>query len=374
MHTEVYSKFCQAVQIAIAAALLFAQAAFAQADAARIALVVGNASYAHIGALDNPTNDAGLIGGVLEKAGFDVTYLLNATQPELEAAVVALGRRLREAGPDTVGLFYFAGHGVQSKGKNFLLPVDAALSNEAELELVGLQADVILRQMGSAANRINVVILDACRNNPFAAVQGMEANGLAKMNPSPGTFLSYATGPGDVALDGLDQHSPFSAALAEAMSNPDQAIEQVFKDVRIKVVEQTRGIQTPWDTSLLTSDFVFFDSADVQQRNDAEATLWASVEGSDSPLALTRFLRAHPDGRFARIARQTLDAALTRIGTETSATRALRLSTTSPQASEAELFEAALASGALADYTAYLQRYPTGTYAELVALEIEARR
>ena len=376
MYNAIYSMVCRLAWMTCAVLLLAAQAVLAQAEPARIALVVGNARYAHIGALDNPTNDAGLIGGVLEDAGFDVTYLLNATQPQLEAAVVDLGRRLREAGPETVGLFYFAGHGVQSRGKNFLLPVDAALSNEAELDLVGVQADVVLRQMATAQNRINIVILDACRNNPFAAVQGMEANGLAKMNPAPGTFLSYATGPGNVALDGLERHSPFSAALAEAMSKPDQAIEQVFKDVRIRVVEETRGIQTPWDTSLLTSDFAFFDSAEVIASRDAEATLWNSVEGSDSPLLLTRFLRAHPDGRFAAIARQSLNEALSGIDEDKaeSPVRALRLSSGAPQASEAELFETALSSSKLGDYKAYLQLYPTGIYAELVALEIEARR
>lgn len=350
--------------------------AMAQNTGARIALVVGNSGYEHIGRLDNPGNDAGLIGGVLENAGFEVDYLYDATQSTFEAAVVALGRKLRESGPDTVGLFYFAGHGVQSRGKNFLLPVDAALSNEADLELVGVQADIILRQMESAQNRTNIVILDSCRNNPFAAIQGLEANGLAKMDPSPGTFLSYATGPGDVAFDGLGRHSPFSAALADAMSKPDLAIEQVFKDVRVRVVEETRGVQTPWDTSLLTSDFVFIEGADVVAARNAETALWASVENTGDPLKLTRFLRAHPNGRFAETARQSLADALDDLPDSDAddPTRALRIVNTTPEVTERALLEAALVSGHRADYEAYLQAFPTGIYAELIKLEIAARQ
>lgn len=356
-----------------AVVLTCASGALAQETTARIALVVGNAGYDHIGALDNPGNDAGLIGAALEESGFAVTYLYDSTQRELEDAVVELGRQLRASGPNTVGLFYFAGHGVQSRGKNFLLPVDAALSDEAELDLVGVQADVVLRQMATAKNKTNIVILDSCRNNPFAAVQGLEANGLAKMNPAPGTFLSYATGPGDVALDGLGRHSPFSAALADAIRTPDAPIEQVFKDVRVRVFEETQGFQTPWDTSLLTNDFVFLDADAVTTNDDAEATLWASVQNATDPVALTRFLRAHPDGRFAGLARTALQTVLNATDTDDAA-RALRLSGVTPVQSEQALFEAALNSGTLADYEQYLAQFPDGVYAELVTLEINARR
>ncbi len=346
---------------------IMAHTALAETGGPRVALVVGNADYAHIGALDNPENDARLIGSVLEDAGFEVTYLLNATQSDLEAAVVELGRTIRARGPQTTGLFYFAGHGVQSRGKNFLMPVDAALSDEAELDLVGTQADVVLRQMGTANNRTNIVILDACRNNPFAEVQGMEANGLAKMNPLPGTFLSYATGPGDVALDGLGQNSPFSAALAAEMQKPGQAIEQVFKEVRISVVEETHGIQTPWDTSLLTSDFVFSRQG---VSPDAESLLWAEVRDTDNVRDIVRFLRTHPSGRFAEDARARLDQTIRLSATET--TRALRLVPVSPALEDLDLFQQALQSGERADYQAYLSAYPNGVYAELARLELEA--
>lgn len=369
MKTVVYSKNClwRFAAMLLPLVMLLNQAAMAETDGPRVALVVGNADYAHIGALDNPENDARLIGGTLEDAGFEVTYLFNATQRELEAAVVELGRTLRARGPETTGLFYFAGHGVQSQGKNYLMPVDAALSDEAELDLVGVQADVVLRQMGTAQNRTNIVILDACRNNPFAEVQGMDANGLAKMNPSPGTFLSYVTGPGDVALDGLGQNSPFSAALAAEMQKPGQAIEQVFRNVRIRVVEQTRGIQTPWDTSLLTSDFVFSDETAAP---DAETLLWAEVRDTDNVRDIVRFLRSHPRGRYAVDARirlnQTIQIA------SSAPVRALSLQTITPDRRDADLFRQALQSGLRADYTAYLAAFPNGVYAELVRLELDA--
>lgn len=349
--------------------VVMAFSAAAQTGGARIAYVVGNAEYQHIGALDNPVNDAGLIGQALEKAGFEVTYLYNATQREFETAVVEMGRRLRERGPETIGLFYFAGHGIQARGKNFLMPVDASLSDETELDLVGVQADVVLRQMGSAQNRANVVILDACRNNPFAAVQGLEANGLAKMNPSPGTFLSYATGPGDVALDGLGRNSPFSAALADEIQRPGQSVEQIFKKVRIRVVEETNGFQTPWDTSLLTTDVVFTRAAGAETVQDSdEARFWARVEDTGSALDIVRFLRGHPNGRFAKDARALLNQTIR--ASDNAKSRGLAQSGVSPEMLDQELFDTAMQTGARADFEAYLSAFPDGVYAELVRLEL----
>lgn len=356
-------------------ATLWASSPVAQELPARIALVVGNAAYENVTALDNPVNDARLIGDVLETAGFKVSFLIDATQAELNTAIVKFGRDLRELGPDTVGLFYYAGHGVQSLGKNFLLPVDAALSDAAELDLVGIEADVVLRQMGSAQNETNIVILDACRNNPFAALEGLEQDGLAEMKASPGTFLSYSTGPGDVALDGLGRHSPFSKALAQAMQVPGVPIEQTLKSVRIEVVDETRGIQTPWDTSLLTTDFVFFEDQALVLAMEEESKEWQLINGSGDLIALSRFLRVHPKGRFAPEAREQLRANLSMAAQRENqtATPVLRKVGEAPEASDQLLFEAALASGQLADYEAYLQAFPKGTYAELVRLEVAAR-
>lgn len=347
----------------------------AQETPARLALVVGNAAYAQITSLDNPGNDAALMGDRLESAGFEVQYLLDATQSDLTKAVIEFGRDLRARGPETVGLFYYAGHGVQSQGKNYLMPVDANLTDAADLDFVAVQADLVLRQMGSAKNSTNIVILDACRNNPFAALEGLEKNGLAEMKAEQGTFLSYSTGPGNVALDGLGQHSPFTAALAQEMLTPGSPIEQVFKKVRIDVVGETRGIQTPWDTSLLTTDFVFFESDAVAERKAQEAADWAEVEQANDPAALVRFLRTHPQGQFAGQARAQIRAA---VGSSVELAKAQARSVapigTLPSGSETALFETARLSSKLADYLAYIDAFPAGAYADLVQLEINARR
>ena len=215
----------------------------------RIALIVGNSAYQTVGSLPNAGNDARLIAATLEGLGFEVTLMQDAHQLELQGAIATFGRRLRDAGSDATGLFYYAGHGIQSFGTNYLLPVDIELQDAADLPLVAVEAETVLRQMFSARNRTNIVILDACRNNPFEQIANFLDDGLAEMKAPVGTFLSYATSPGAVAYDGAGSNSPFSAALAAAMPTPGMPIEQVFKKVRVSVLEVTAGRQTPWDTS-----------------------------------------------------------------------------------------------------------------------------
>ena len=169
---------------------------------ARLALVIGNASYGSVSALDNPVNDARMISQTLEGLGFTVSMAVNMSQVEMKLAIAQFGRDLRAAGADATGLFYYAGHGVQSFGNNYLLPVDVALSDAADLDLMAVEAQTVLRQMASARNRTNLVILDACRNNPFENVPELNESGLAEMKAPTGTFLAYATAPGGVALDG----------------------------------------------------------------------------------------------------------------------------------------------------------------------------
>ena len=146
--------------------------------------------------LDNPAPDARLIAQTLESEGFVVTQMVDASQIAMNRAIAQFGSELREAGAEATGLFYYAGHGVQSFGTNYLLPVDAALTIAADLGLVAIPAESILRQMFSARNRTNIVILDACRNNLFSAILDMGDNGLAEMKAPTGTFLAYSTAPG----------------------------------------------------------------------------------------------------------------------------------------------------------------------------------
>ncbi|MEM9583116.1 MAG: caspase family protein [Pseudomonadota bacterium] len=342
----------------------------------RVALIVGNSQYATVAALDNAGNDARLMSQSLEAVGFRVTLVEDATQIELKRAIAQFGRDLRNSGSDTVGLFYYAGHGVQSFGSNYLLPVDASLSDAADLDLVAFDASAVLRQMASARNKTNIVILDACRNNPFENIADLNDNGLAEMKAPTGTYLAYATAPGAVALDGSGGNSPFTSALARSITVEGLAIEQVFKDVRVSVIEQTGGAQTPWDTSSLTQDFFFKPKPNLTPDQLTEIQLWNSVRLTEDPVQILLYLRAYPGGMFEAEARQMLSTALRdEMGEDQPVPRAAAPSAPKPAPApdiEMELMEVARASGSKADYEAYLDAYPDGIFAEMVRIEIAA--
>ena len=285
--------------------LLLITAALAQEQPGpRLALVIGNAAYTTVTPLGNAVNDAVLMADSLKKVGFRVTLLTNANQGELIKAISTFGHQLREGGENTTGLFYYAGHGVQSFGSNFLLPIDVELNDAADLSLVAVPAQAVLRQMSSARNRTNIVILDACRNNPFASVPGMNDNGLAEMDAPTGTFLAYSTAPGETAFDGENEpNSPFTAALARELSIPGKPIEALFRDVRINVLKVTDGVQTPWDTSSLTVDFQFNPVEPLSAEALEMRQLWDSVKRSKDPVQVLLFLRANPDSPYTSEAR-----------------------------------------------------------------------
>ncbi len=352
----------------------------------RLALVIGNASYQAVSSLDNPVNDAELIATRLEQVGFDVTLLINADQIAMKRAIGAFGNKLRQAS-DAVALFYYAGHGVQSFGRNYLLPVDAAVTNAADLDLVGVEAAAVLRQMFSAETQTNIVILDACRNNPFSDVPGFGDNGLAEMKAPRGTFLAYATAPGAVALDGLAGNSPFSRALAAEMTAPGLPIEQMFKRVRVSVLEQTGGAQTPWDTSSLTSEFVFVPEKPQSAEELAERQFWNAVQQTRDPLQIMLFLRAYPESGFADEARKMLSTAMeqelrgdgAKAADRQSDPQAVPASPPSslaqdPSEREQALFDRAQAEMTIDAFEDYLAVYPEGMFAEFARSELAALR
>lgn len=354
--------------------LLIAAASAQEQSGARLALVIGNAAYTNVTPLDNAVNDAVLMADSLKKAGFRVTLLTNANQRELIKAVSTFGRQLREAGENTTGLFYYAGHGVQSFGSNFLLPVDVELSNAADLSLVAVPAQAVLRQMSSARNRTNIVILDACRNNPFTRVPGINDNGLAEMDAPTGTFLAYSTAPGETAFDGENEpNSPFTAALARALSIPGKSIEALFRDVRIDVLKATDGVQTPWDTSSLTVDFQFNPveppSAEALQMRQ----LWDSVKRSKDPVQVLLFLRANPDSPYTSEARSLLSDLMSKETSKASAkfSDKDKPKPVDPEESERDMIEVARKAGTVEAYEAYFRAFPNGTFAELARVELE---
>lgn len=223
----------------------------------RIALVIGNGGYGKIGFLANPPNDARLIAQTLRGLGFEVIAHIDADQKTMKRAVSDFGDRLEAAGKDTIGLFYYAGHGVQVGGENYLIPLKAEINREKDVDIESVSANAVLANMAFAGNRLNIVILDACRSNPYKRGFRSAARGLARMQAASGTLIAYATAPGDVAADGSGANSPYSAALAVAMRQPGLQVEQMFKRVRVSVQHQTKDAQTPWESSSLTGDFYF---------------------------------------------------------------------------------------------------------------------
>jgi formylglycine-generating enzyme required for sulfatase activity len=227
-----------------------------QAAETRIALVIGNSDYSS-GPLPNPANDAKLIGDELTNLGFDVIARRNADQITMKRAIQEFGSRLEKAGPGAVGLFYYAGHGVQLSGRNYLIPTTARIEREGDVEIEAVSADWVIEQMRYARNRLNIVILDACRNNPFTRSMRSVDHGLATMDAPAGILIAYSTAPGAVAADGTGRNSPYTEALTQAMREMHEPVEQVFKHVRVGVMSATSGKQVPWESSSLTGDFYF---------------------------------------------------------------------------------------------------------------------
>jgi len=218
----------------------------------RIALVIGNGAYGS-GPLKNPVNDATDMAAILKKLGFSVTLKKNARLQEMDEAVETFGNRLKRGG---VGLFYYAGHGVQINGTNYLLPIGAKINKEADVKYQAVDANKILDEMATANNGLNIVIFDACRDNPFARSFRNASRGLAIVSSAPvGTFISYSTSPGNVASDGEGRNSPYTAALLKYMQAPGLTISDVFINVRTKLKKETG--QVPWELSSLEGQFYF---------------------------------------------------------------------------------------------------------------------
>ena len=227
-------------------------------NAPRIALIIGNSDYgAAFGNLANPVNDADAMAAALTALGFKVELLKDVDQKNMKRAIARFGANLRQAGRSATGLFFYAGHGLQTGGINYLVPVNAAIEAEADVDLESVAADTVLRQMEEAGTATNIVILDACRNMPLARSLRSGTRGLARMEAPNGSFVAYSTAPGSVAVDGTGRNSPFVAALVTAIQQKGQPIETIFRTVRRSVLQATGGRQTPWDSSSLIDPFYF---------------------------------------------------------------------------------------------------------------------
>ena len=233
--------------------------------ASRVALVVGNGGYAqpNIPALANPVNDARLMAEALETSGFEVRLVTDADQAAMKAAIEAFGEQLERAGAEAVGLFYYAGHGVEVRGQNYLIPIGAEIAREVEFKIDAVPVDWVLSWMEAMGNRLNLVILDACRNNPYGGGSRGASQGLAQMDAPSGSLIAYSAAPGQVAADGEGKNSPYTAALAKELVEPGLKVEDMFKRVRVAVEATTNGEQTPWESSSLRGDFYFVAKAEA---------------------------------------------------------------------------------------------------------------
>jgi formylglycine-generating enzyme required for sulfatase activity len=226
----------------------------------RTALVIGNGAYkVKTGTLNNPENDANDMAVTLQKLGFKVEKLVDIGQQQMEEAIKDFGTRLKKGG---VGLFYFAGHGIQVEERNYLIPVDAKLDKESDVKYKAVDAGQVMDEMDEAKNELNIVILDACRDNPFArSWKRSGQGGLALMDSPTGTLIVYSTSPGKTAADGIGgRNGIFTKHLIRHMIEPGLEIEDVIKKVRVDVATETGKKQVPWAHSSLMGNFYFADS------------------------------------------------------------------------------------------------------------------
>lgn len=344
----------------------------------RIALIIGNAAYS--GApLANPVNDAKDMAATLRKLGFEVIEKTNATQKDMNLAIVQFGGKLRA---DTVALFYYAGHGMQVKGKNYLIPIDAQINSEATVRAMAVDVDTVMDQL--AVSPLNIVILDACRNNPFERRFRSVGGGLAQMDAPKGSLIAYATAPGKVANDGTGRNGLYTQELLKHIQTPGLPLEAVFKRVRNGVMQGSGEAQTPWEASSLTGDFFFRPGQDiqaasakpelvspplrVQSSEEIEQELWNKIKGGNDPTDFEDYLRQYPSGRFVALA----NAELKRLNRKQEATRPHGETTLarSDDQDDEGLLKTLLKEGTPEALDKYLSMHPRSRYVDGIRKEI----
>ena len=289
----------------------------AQGTAApRVALVVGNDRYA-TEPLSNAARGGREVAAALRRSGFEVIEVLDGSKAQIESAI----ERMRSAlqGRHGIGLFYYAGHAVQIEWRNFIVPIDAALRVPRDVAAQTVDVSKVLDAFAAAGTRTNIMVLDACRDNPFGSTG--RAAGLAPMDAPPRSFLAFSTAPGNVAADGMEGgHSLYTYHLLQELARPKSRIEDVFKRVRLQVRQRTNGRQIPWESTSLEEEFFFDGSAstaakadEAQRQMEVEAAFekekadWDRVSKSTNPQDLYEFMRKYPSGAVYEFAQFKLD-------------------------------------------------------------------
>lgn len=297
MHIKQYSVFV--------ILLLLVSVSYAQ----RYALVIGNGNY-KISSLKNPVNDASDMAVLLEEKGFKVQKLINANQRQMDKAIAQFTNRLHQK--NAVGLFYYAGHGIEVNGRNYLIPLGANIEDETTIKYESVDAGRVMDGMERAGNNLNMVILDACRNNPYARSFRSSSRGLAQMDAAKGSLVLYATSPGDVALDGAGRNGLFTQHLMASIKKPDLSVEEVFKQTAKGVYQSTAGKQIPWQAGVIIDNFYFtIDAPNAKiatitqasvNSNQAEILFWESIKNEVDPEFFNSYLTKYPKGLFSEIA------------------------------------------------------------------------
>ena len=286
---------------------------------AAAALVIGNGSYRDV-PLKNAPNDADAVAAELKRMGFDVTLKVDSPRTDMIETIRAYGKRL--ATQKAVGLFYFAGHAAQLGWRNYLIPVDAAIRTPAQMQSQAVDLETLLESITRARNAMNVVMLDACRDNPFGPDVPLEQKGLSQIDAPPGTLLAYSTAPGNAAADGAGPNGLYTTHILKEMQAPAAKIEDVLKRVRLNVRRESRGRQVPWESTSLEHDFYFIPPK-TQRRLSVEETesefaeelaLWESIRSTNDASALEQYLRRFPSGKFSELAQFRLDRVLAQQG------------------------------------------------------------
>jgi|GEM_PF-2023187 len=313
------------IVFAVVALALTLDAPSGAAAGDRVALIIGNGAYRANVPLSNPPNDAAAMDAALRSIGFDVATVRDADHRTMAQAIRSFGDRAAGA---EVALFFYAGHGLQMFGENFLIPVDAQIEEPNDLHYEAFTLSLVLAEMEEGGPGLSVVVLDACRNNPmvrrlarFSDNLGRSVgvgDGLARTRAGTGTLIAYATAPGELALDGDGRHSPFTQALVRWVVEPDLEVGLMFRRVRESVVDSTDGVQVPWVEESIIGEFYFnpgeggpvaqtIAPPDGARTPSAEVVFWESVRDSGDPADFEAYLGRYPDGTFAALARNRLD-------------------------------------------------------------------
>ena len=250
----------------------------------RLALVIGQSAYKNVVQLPNTANDAKQMTALLSQAGFNVTTANDLSQIEMRQAIAEFAAKVAQGGPQTTAAVFYAGHGLQIDGENFLVPIDIDPQRESDIPLEAVRVNDLMNTLGALPTAMRIYMLDACRNNPFPSIAGTAGKGLAMVDTragSQGSFISFSTSPGAEAEDGSGADSPYTTALLQ-VAHDAVPIEEAFKRVRVAVARDTDGRQIPWESSSLTTDFRFFGDS-----GPAAATTTSAPTGSPAPAAAT---------------------------------------------------------------------------------------